>query len=210
MWSTSERECFRVLDNGGEMKLVACVGKSPKPHSLEAWCVFKCAKRISTHAFVRLAIWQMRRFLSQWKSEWEKMPSCRSLFSHTGMCGIIFFFLTSQPRNLCRGNFILGTSRRRLEIHDHGILDNGSLASTANPLSLDEVGKARLLSMLSSHHRRIFPLSFNSRNHRSARHANPFSTASVNLRKARDEHLFSGKPPIAAGSDPRQHLSSAP
>src|ERR1700730_14325685 len=78
------------------------------------------------------------------------MPSCRSLFSHTGMCGIIFFLLTSQPRNLpvpvgrvrgeppwfqikalfcsiqhrlCRGNFIVGASRCCLDIHDHGILD---------------------------------------------------------------------------------------
>ena len=41
-----------------------------------------------------------RARLSQRKSEREKMPSCRSLFSQTGMCGVIFFSLTSQPRNL--------------------------------------------------------------------------------------------------------------
>ena len=32
----------------------------------------------------------------------------------------------------------------------------------------------------------------------------------VSLRKARDEHLFSGMPQIAAGNEPSHHLRSAP
>src|ERR1700730_9866033 len=32
----SERKCFEVLHNGGEMKLVARAGKSPEPQPLEA------------------------------------------------------------------------------------------------------------------------------------------------------------------------------
>jgi hypothetical protein len=39
---------------------------------------------------------------------------------------------------------------------------------------------------------------------------NPFSTASVSPRKARDEQMFSGMRPIAAGSEPCRHLRSAP
>src|ERR1700730_10849567 len=31
--------------------------------------------------------------------------------------------LVKQKHGLCRGNFIIGASRRRLDIHDHGILD---------------------------------------------------------------------------------------
>jgi len=37
-----------------------------------------------------------------------------------------------------------------------------------------------------------------------------FHIASVSLRKARDEHMFSAPPPIAAGSKPFQYLRSAP
>src|SRR2546430_12822617 len=43
------------------------------------------------------------------------------------------------------------------------------------------VEQARLLSMLLPHHRRIFLPHSLSRNHHSARHANPFSTASVSM-----------------------------
>jgi Na+-translocating ferredoxin:NAD+ oxidoreductase RnfG subunit len=42
-WSTAgrraqqpERHCFEVLHDGGEMELVACAGKTPEPHALEA------------------------------------------------------------------------------------------------------------------------------------------------------------------------------
>jgi hypothetical protein len=45
--------CFKVLHNGGEMKLVACAGKSPEPHSLETVvCLQVCEAHLNTLSFV--------------------------------------------------------------------------------------------------------------------------------------------------------------
>jgi hypothetical protein len=43
----SERKCFEVLQNCGEMKLVACAGKSPEPHPLKAVVCLQVASSVS-------------------------------------------------------------------------------------------------------------------------------------------------------------------
>ena len=48
-----ERECFKVLHNGREMKLIACARKPPEAHPLEAVvCLQVCEAHLNTLSFV--------------------------------------------------------------------------------------------------------------------------------------------------------------